>query len=140
MNKIRIIIAGTRTYNDLTTLTNIANHIININLYKKGYKASDIEIVCGMAKGADELGEKFAKAYGHNISYFPAEWEKYGRSAGYLRNKTMAEYASYKKGYGALIAFWDGKSKGTNHMINLAKEYGLKVFIYNYIKGESVIL
>lgn len=85
-----------------------------------------------MANGADTLGETYAKNNCFQIRYFPADWDKFGKSAGYIRNKQMAEYASYRKGYGALIAFWDGKSKGTMHMINLAKEYCLKVFVYNY--------
>ena len=132
MDKIRIIIAGSRTYNDYTTLGNIVDHILRLRLYKKGYKPEDIEIVCGLAKGADSLGEQYAITNGLQVKYFPADWNTYGKSAGYIRNKQMAEYASYRKGYGALIAFWDGKSKGTKHMINLAKEYGLKYFVYNY--------
>ena len=132
MNEIKVIIAGSRTYSDYATLSNIVDHIFKIHLYRKGYKPNDIEIICGMAKGADTLGETYAKNNGFQIRYFPADWDKFGKSAGYIRNKQMAEYASYRKGYGALIAFWDGKSKGTMHMINLAKEYGLKVFVYNY--------
>lgn len=132
MNEIKVIIAGSRTYSDYTTLSNIVDHIFKTHLYRKGYKPNDIEIVCGMANGADTLGETYAKNNGFQIRYFPADWDKLGKSAGYIRNKQMAEYASYRKGYGALIAFWDGKSKGTMHMINLAKEYGLKVFVYNF--------
>ena len=135
MNEIKIIIAGSRTYNDYSTVSNIVDHILRTKLYKKGYKPSDIEIVCGMANGADTLGEHYANSNGFAIHYFPAEWDKYGKSAGYIRNKQMAEYASYRKGYGALIAFWDGNSKGTKHMIDLAKEYGMKVFVYNYMNN-----
>lgn len=138
MNEIKIIIAGTRTFDDFSTLVNIVNHIITIKLYKKGYKASNIEIVSGTAKGADTLGISFAEAYGHNVKHFPAEWDKFGKSAGYIRNKQMAEYVSYRKGYGALIAFWDGKSKGTKHMIDLAKEYGLDTFVYFYNEGIGI--
>lgn len=132
MNDIKVIIAGSRTYNDYSTLSNVVDHIFSLYLYKKGYKPSDIDIVCGMAKGADSLGEQYARINGFSIQYFPANWDKFGKKAGYIRNKEMAAYTSYRKGYGALIAFWDGKSKGTNHMINIAKEYGLKIFIYNY--------
>ena len=86
--------------------------------------------VCGKAKGADTLGEKFALKYGINIKYFPADWNKYGKSAGYKRNVEMAEYA--KEDNGILVAFWDRKSKGTKHMIETAKHAGLKVFVLNY--------
>lgn len=132
MNEIKVIIAGSRTYKDYTTLSDIVDYIFRQYLYKKGFKQENIEIVCGKAKGADTIGETYAKNNNFQIRYFPADWDKFGKSAGYIRNKQMAEYASYRKGYGALIAFWDGKSKGTMHMINLAKEYGLKVFVYNY--------
>ena len=132
MNTIRIIIAGSRTYNDYTTLSNLVDHILQLYPYKKGYKPEDIEVVCGLANGADFLGKQYALTNGLQIKYFPADWDGLGKSAGYIRNRQMAEYASYRKGYGALIAFWDGKSKGTKHMINLAKEYGLKYFVYNY--------
>lgn len=81
-------------------------------------RISEIEIVSGCANGADKLGERYAIERGYKIVYFPANWEL-GKQAGYLRNKEMAKYTN------ALIAFWDKKSKGTWHMINLAKQYSL---------------
>jgi glycerophosphoryl diester phosphodiesterase len=54
---------------------------------------------------------------------FPAEWDKYGKSAGYRRNEQMAQYAE------VLVAFWDYNSPGTRHMINLAKQYNLEVHV-----------
>ena len=69
------------------------------------------------------LGEAYAKLKGYGIKQFPAKWSEKGKSAGYLRNVEMAQYAN------ALIAFWDGKSKGTRHMIEIAKERGLSVRI-----------
>jgi len=70
--------------------------------------------------------KKYANERGYPIKQFPADWNKYGKSAGYKRNEEMAKYAD------ALIAFWDGKSKGTKHMIDLAKRYGLKVKVVIY--------
>lgn len=131
-NDIRVIIAGSRDFADYSTLSNIAEHILRLYVYKKGFEPEDIEIISGGAKGADILGERYGYVYGYKTKRFPANWDLYGKSAGYIRNKEMAKYASYKKGYGALIAFWDGKSKGTKNMISIAKEYGLKVFIYYY--------
>lgn len=81
----------------------------------------EIEIVSGTANGADKLGEKYANEKGYLLKKFPADWDKYGKSAGFKRNVEMSNYAD------ALIAFWDGKSKGTKHMIDLAKRYELKV-------------
>ena len=82
---------------------------------------TEIEIVSGTANGADKLGEKYANDNGYPIKQFSANWDKYGKSAGYKRNAQMADYAD------TLIAFWDGKSRGTKHMIDLAKRGNLKV-------------
>ena len=82
------------------------------------------EIVSGGAKGVDKLGEDWAEANYMSLKIFPANWYKYGKSAGYKRNEEMAEYAD------ALIAIWDGKSKGTKHMIDIAKKQGLIVAIF----------
>jgi len=82
------------------------------------------EVVCGGAKGADTLGRLWAKQNNIDVKMFPANWNKFGKSAGYKRNVEMAEYAD------ALIALWDGKSRGTKHMIDIAKRQGLTVEIY----------
>lgn len=79
------------------------------------------EVVSGTARGVDRLGEQWAEKNNIPVKKFPANWDKYGKRAGYLRNAEMAEYAD------ALVAFWDGESKGTEHMINLAKKAGLVV-------------
>ena len=70
------------------------------------------EVVSGCARGVDRDGEYWAKLNNIPVKLFPADWESHGKSAGYLRNLEMAEYAD------ALIAVWDGKSKGTFNMIH----------------------
>lgn len=80
-------------------------------------------VICGMAQGADMMGYKWAKEKGIEIAEFPADWNGLGKSAGYARNEQMAQNAE------ALVAFWDGKSKGTKHMIDLAYSYGLEVTV-----------
>jgi glycerophosphoryl diester phosphodiesterase len=75
----------------------------------------------------DRLGETYAVRNKLPIAKFPADWDKWGKPAGYIRNKEMAQYAD------ALVAVWNGESKGTKHMIDLAKEQGLKVHIH-YVK------
>ena len=87
-----------------------------------------IRIVSGAARGADQLGEQYAKATGYEVSKFPADWDSLGKRAGYVRNVEMAEFAIENNSVGVLIAFWDGKSKGTEHMIKQATKYGLKVY------------
>lgn len=82
----------------------------------EAFKKEDIEeVVCGGAKGADLLGAMWANANNIPVKTFLAEWDKYGRSAGMIRNRQMAEYGDF------LIAFWDGQSPGTKNMINEMK-------------------
>lgn len=82
------------------------------------------EVVSGGAKGVDQLGEKYAQRHQIPIKKFLPDWNKFGRRAGPLRNTQMGDYAQ------ALIAIWDGHSRGTKNMIEYATKKGLKVFIY----------
>ena len=122
---MKIIIAGSRSFNDYSTLCKVVNEFLCSMTAVVGGR-DDVEIVSGCAEGADKLGERYAKQRGFKVSLFPAKWDTYGKSAGYKRNIDMAQYAD------ALVAFWDGKSKGTVHMIHRAKEYGLEVTVYKY--------
>ncbi len=81
-------------------------------------------VLSGKARGADALGERWAKRFRIPVEEYPADWNKFGNGAGYIRNAEMADNAE------ALIALWDGESKGTKHMIDLAERKGLKIFIY----------
>lgn len=112
---MKVIIAGGRNFNDYQELCRVCDYTLS--------EYTDIEIVSGTANGADKYGEMYANQNGYSIKQFPADWNKFGRSAGYKRNKQMSEYAD------VLIAFWDGKSKGTKYMIDLAKLANLKVKI-----------
>jgi hypothetical protein len=85
------------------------------------------EVVSGCARGADSYGEMLAEEFKTPIKRFPAEWEKYGRGAGHIRNGLMAEYAD------ALIAVWDGSSSGTLDMINKAKSHQLITFVFHLL-------
>jgi hypothetical protein len=66
------------------------------------------EVVSGGAKGVDTAAERFAEAAKLPFKLFPADWDKYGKGAGFIRNEQMAKYAD------ALLAVWDGFSRGTN--------------------------
>ena len=115
----KVIIAGGRDFTDYDVLRQtMDNLLVNIK--------DEIVIISGKARGADTLGERYAKERGYKIIEFPADWDKYGKSAGYIRNAVMAQEAD------ALVAFWDGKSRGTQNMIKLANEYNLKVRIKRY--------
>jgi YspA, cpYpsA-related SLOG family len=120
MESFKLIIAGGREFCDYALL----HKKVDVLLASKRFSVQ-IEIVSGKAKGADTLGEQYAKANNFSLKEFPADWS-IGESAGYLRNKDMAEYAD------ACICFWDGKSKGTKQMIDLAKEKGIPLRIVLY--------
>ena len=115
----RVIIAGGRDFNDYALLSDTMNCLLS-NIKE------DITVVCGQARGADTLGEQYAKEHGYAVSYFPADWDRYGKSAGYIRNAEMAKNAD------ALVAFWNGQSRGTMHMVEIAKRQGLRVRIKRY--------
>lgn len=109
---MKTIIAGSR---------NITDYLLVEEACKQcGWKIT--EVICGLAKGVDLLGEQWAKIHGIPVSYFPAEWGRYGKSAGYKRNLLMAEQAK------ACIIVWDGTSKGTASMIRIAEKKGLKLY------------
>lgn len=122
MKTLKVIVAGGREFSNYNLLQQKCDHYLS-NKVKEGY---NIVIVSGTARGADSLGERYAKERGYKISRHPADWNTYGRRAGYLRNAEMANVAD------ALIAFWDGKSPGTKSMIKLAEDKGLMVRVVNY--------
>ena len=127
--KYNIIIAGSR---DFTNYNIVKKSLKNFLLSKQ--TSDKPTIICGMARGADMLGYRIAKEYKLPLKEFPADWS-IGKSAGYIRNEQMAKYA-HDHGNGVLLAFWDGQSKGTKWMIELAKKYKLEVHIFNF-KGEE---
>ena len=127
-NELRIIIAGSRDFNDYELLKKSAIEIIT----KKTMLPDLTRIVSGGARGADTLGERFANEMGLEISRFIPDWDGLGKRAGYVRNAEMAKFAVEDDNDGMLIAFWDGKSRETKHMIDLAKRYGLEVHVVNY--------
>ena len=131
MKELRVIIAGSRDFDDFPKLMNSSIEILT-GISKKRDDLDRIRIISGTARGADKLGEQYAKISGYELSKFPADWDGLGKRAGYIRNAEMAKFAVEDGNYGVLIAFWDGQSRGTKHMIDLAKRYGLEVHVVNY--------
>ena len=115
----RVIIAGSRDLEDYELVKAYAD-------FKLSNIEDEIEIVSGTASGADTLGERYAKEKGYRLKRFPADWDRYGRRAGPMRNRLMAEYAD------ALLAYWNGESRGTANMIEEARARGLKIGIKRY--------
>lgn len=118
MDEFRVIIAGGRDFTNEALLFEKCDNILS--------NKTNVVIISGGAKGADALGEQYAKEKGYNLEVFKADWEKHGKGAGPMRNIEMAKSAE------ALIAFWDGESSGTKHMINTAIKAGLKVRTIKY--------
>ena len=101
-----VIVAGSRSFNDYNLLKRKLDHLLkNVG--------DEIVIVSGHARGADKLGERYAREKGYRVKVFKADWDKYGKTAGMIRNGIMAGYSN------VLVAFWDGKSRGTQNMIHL---------------------
>jgi len=89
------------------------------------------EIVSGTARGVDRLGEQYAKDHNIPVKKFPADWDKHGKSGGYIRNAEMAKYAD------AAVILWDGESKGTKHMIDIAEKEGIPYSVLLDRKPET---
>lgn len=106
----RVIIAGCRDYNNYIEAKKYIDFCIS-----EIRKTNEIVIVSGGASGADAIGERYAFDNGFKVEKYPANWKKYGKGAGPIRNKQMAEICDY------IICFWDNKSKGTKSMIDYAK-------------------
>ena len=113
---MKYIVAGGRDFDDKAQMKRALDTLLCLG---------DV-IVSGKAKGADTLGESYAGWRKLQVDSHPADWNKHGKSAGVIRNQQMAQEAN------GLIAFWDGKSKGTKHMIEAATRCGLEVHIYRY--------
>lgn len=103
---MKLIIAGSRKL-DLDD----AKKKLNKFLFTFTEKYSIIEVVSGTATGADTIGEQWALSNNVKVNRMPAEWNKYGRAAGPIRNEEMGDYAD------AAVVLWDGESRGSKHMI-----------------------
>ena len=89
------------------------------------YKYSELAVIVGRAKGVDTVAEYWAKGNGVDSKPMPADWDKHGKKAGFIRNEDMANAAGPD---GRLILIWDGKSRGSKMMLDIAKRRGMVVF------------
>lgn len=112
---VRVCVFGGRDYNDYERVSNVLDKITRFD-----------SIVCGEARGADSLGRRYAEEHNIQIDSFPAEWDKHGKRAGYIRNRDMANSCDLA------IGFWDGKSRGTGNMIGLCDLLDVPTFIFRY--------
>lgn len=125
---IKVIIAGSRNFYDY----NIVENTVVSYFMSRGILKENVEIISGGARGADSLGEQLADSYGLKLTVFPAQWDTYGKAAGMIRNKEMADYAVKDSDKAILFAFWDGQSRGTKGMIDIAKRCGMEVIVNEF--------
>lgn len=117
---MKVIIAGGRDFSDMDLLSRKCDRIL------RDIPPHEITIISGNASGADTLGVQYAYDRKIKVEHYPANWYGVGKGAGEIRNIEMAKNAD------ALIAFWDGKSRGTKHMIDTAVKRGLKFRVIKY--------
>jgi len=116
MKEYKLIVAGSRDWdNEKLALNSI------VDFQNKYAKERHLHIISGTARGADQMGEEIAQRFHLPLTRMPADWDTHGKSAGYQRNEQMAAKAD-----GALI-LWDGQSRGSKHMYDLAVKYCLDV-------------
>ncbi len=133
IHEIRMIVAGTRTFEDYALMREKLDRII-LGL-QEDYPGAPVVIISGNAKGADQLGIRYAMERNLSFHRFPAQWHQYGKAAGPMRNAQMLTYA--KKGIPALVAFWDGKSRGTDNMIRAARRGKAFVRVIPYQENRT---
>jgi hypothetical protein len=121
MDVFKVIVAGGRDFSDYRLM-----HETLDRLLKSKSKTHKVAIISGTARGADTEGEEYAHDVGIDCIQMPADWNTHGKSAGYKRNHAMAEIAD------AAVVFWDGKSRGSKHMIDIAKAKGLPLRVVYY--------
>ena len=124
---MKLIVAGSRTGIPKDAVFAMLNMEVDVD--------EDLVIVSGAARGVDKYGEEWAYVNNVDVVQFPADWKKYGKRAGFVRNAEMARFAD------ELFAFWDSKSPGTAHMIKVMEDLKKPVTIFRipdqYLEREE---
>lgn len=128
--KFYLLVAGSRSYNNYQEMC----QCLDLLLKKQVAQQREIIIVSGGANGADKLAERYADERGYTKHIIYADWNRYGKSAGYRRNENMHAYISNpsdrKRG---CVCFWDMQSRGTQHNFKLAQDYGTALRVFNIV-------
>lgn len=115
---MKLIIAGCRDMTDWG--------VVHEGITRSGFGPKVTEVVSGGAQGVDYIGEGLAEKSGLPVKRFNADWKKHGKAAGPIRNRQMAEYGD------ALLAIWDGESRGTKNMIEEMERLGKPVYVHRF--------
>lgn len=116
---MRITIGGCRDYNNYSVFEKFVSECIS------EIESENIIILSGHCSGVDAMAERYAMEKGYKLEIYPADWKKYGRAAGPKRNKEMVQDSN------VVIAFWDGKSKGTKSLVEFAKKNDMLLYLKN---------
>jgi len=119
---MRVLICGSRTWRDFEAI---------VNEVKKLPREGSVIIEGCAPRGADHLAERAAFLFGIPVEHYPANWGVYGRRAGYVRNEQMLKQGQPDE----VWAFWDGSSKGTANMVNIAQAAGVTTRVFR--EGKS---
>lgn len=111
--ELTVAIVGSRKYPNLALVRDFVRML-----------PPQVDIISGGARGVDQTAEAAAREYGHGVTVFAAEWDRYGKAAGFIRNQEIVESADF------VVAFWDGESRGTQHSIALARKTGTPHYIF----------
>ena len=127
-----LLASGSRSFNDYGLLERKLNALLSRRVGLK----QKIVIVSGGAKGADTLALRYAEKNGYEVKVFEANWEADGKSAGFKRNKVMADYLA-EKAHKGCVAFWDNKSKGTKHQIDYCKSKNIDTRVVYFLEENK---
>lgn len=121
---VKIAVVGSRGFDDYELFESVMNRFLS--------KFERVSFISGGAGGADRMAERYAKEHSIEITIYKPEWKRYGRGAGYVRNKLIWEESDFG------IAFWDGESKGTRHSFKLATKMSKELFVYDYVENRFI--
>ncbi len=122
-NAARVIVVGGRDFDDYDFMCQKLDELFWVS---DTFDDNEIKIISGMAEGADTLAVRYADERELTKILFPANWKTHYRMAGILRNEDMLSFATH------LVAFWNGQSHGTKHIIDIAQQKGIPVWIFRY--------
>ena len=120
LHPLRLIVAGGRDFSDYALLRAVLLEWLD------AHRERPVIIVSGHARGADSLGERFARETGLGLEVYPADWDAHGKRAGFIRNSQMVAIAD------AAVAFWDGVSHGTLDTIRKMRSANTEIVVCGY--------
>ena len=120
-----VVIAGSRSITDYSAFETQMSLVMDVMYGVPVEERGEVKpvIISGTARGPDQLGERWAENRGFTVLRMPADWNKHGKKAGYIRNQKMVTASD------AVVVFWDGESRGTRHTINLAKDMDKPLYL-----------